>query len=327
LHRKDRITELIDVPARGATTMKIMSVSVRRAMLAAIAVVAVSAYARGQAQPDFSKVEIKTTKLSNNFYMLEGQGGTIGVLAGPDGIFMVDAEFAPLSPKIAAAIKQISSQPIRFLVNTHVHGDHTGGNENFAKMGAVIVAREELRDRLAHPAPAANGTAGVPAPAAALPLITYEGRLTFHMNGEEIRLIAIPRAHTDGDTLIYFPDSDVIMSGDFYRSIQYPNIDRANGGSLNGMLDGLGVLAGLAGPNTKIVPGHGPVVGRAEVMAHRDMILAIRERVAQLVAQGKTQDEVLAAHPTADYDARVPNSKETSDRFVTQLYAELKAAK
>jgi len=151
--------------------------------------------------------------------------------------------------------------------------------------------------------------------------------MTFHMNGQEIRLIAIPRAHTDGDTLVYFPDSDVIMTGDFYRSIQYPNIDRANGGSLNGMLDGLGLVIGLAGPNTKIVPGHGPVVGRAEVMAHRDMLLAIRDRVSQLVSEGKTQEEVIAAHPTSEYDARVPNSKETTDRFLTQLYAELKPAK
>ncbi len=296
-------------------------------MLSAFSVLAVSFYSRGQAQPDFSKVEIKTTNLADNFYTLEGQGGTIGVLTGSDGVFMVDAQFAPLSQKIAAAIKQISNGPIRFLVNTHVHPDHTGGNENFAKMGAVIVARDELRYRLAHPVPAANGTPGVPAPPAALPAITYEGRMTFHMNGQEIRLVAIPRAHTDGDTLVYFPDSDVIMSGDFYRSIQYPNIDRVNGGSLDGMLDGLGLLIGLAGPNTKIVPGHGPVVGRAEVMAHRDMLLAIRDRVSQLVSQGKTQEEVLAAHPTSEYDARVPNSKETTDRFVTQLYAELKSAK
>jgi cyclase len=295
-------------------------------MLLAFAV-SMALSAQGQGQPDYSKVEIKTTKLANNFYTLEGTGGTIGVLAGPDGIFMVDDEFAPLSPKIVAAIKQISNQPIRFLVNTHVHPDHTGGNENFGKMGVVIFSRGQLRDRLMHPNPAANGTPGTPAPAAALPIVTYEGRVRFHMDGEDVELIPIPRAHTDGDTMVYFPNSDVIMAGDFYRSIQYPNIDRANGGSLNGMLDGLGVLIGMAGPNTKIVPGHGPVVSRAEVMAHRDMILAVRDHVAQLVAQGKTQEEVLAAHPTADYDARVPNSKETTDRFVTQIYAELKPAK
>jgi glyoxylase-like metal-dependent hydrolase (beta-lactamase superfamily II) len=307
--------------------MKIMSSSLTRAMLALVAVLALAAYSRAQGQPDFSKVEIKTTKLADNFYTLDGQGGTIGVLTGPDGIFMVDTQFAPLSAKIAAAIKQISNQPVKFIVNTHVHPDHTGGNENFAKMGATLISRNELRDRLAHPVPAANGTPGTPAPVAALPLITYEGQIVFHMNGEDIRVIGIPRAHTDGDSIVYFPRADVIMTGDFYRSVQYPNIDRANGGSLNGMLDGLGRLIGLAGPNTKIVPGHGPVVSRAEVMAHRDMILGIREKVSQLVSQGKSQDDVIAAHPTADYDAKVPNSKETTDRFVTQLYAELKPAK
>jgi cyclase len=283
----------------------------------------------GEAQnaPDFSKVEIKTTKLANNFYTLEGQGGTIGILVGPDGILMVDSQFAPLSQKIMAAIHQVSNEPVRFLIDTHVHADHTGGNENFAKMGAIIFARQELRERLIHPAPGANGAIPPGAPAAALPVVTYDAPVTFHMDGEDARLMPIPRAHTDGDTLVYFPNDDIIMCGDFFRSIQYPNIDRANGGSLNGMLDGLGRLIGMAGPNTKIVPGHGPMVGRAEVMAQRDMILAVRDRIAQMVAQGKTQDEVLAAHPTADYDAKVPNSKETTERFVTQVYAELKAAK
>jgi cyclase len=307
--------------------MKIMANPLRRAVLVVCAVLAVAVFSQAQGQPDFSKVEIKSTKIANNFYTLEGQGGVIGVLTGSDGIFMVDTQFAPLSAKIAAAIKQISNQPVRFIVNTHVHPDHTGGNENFAKMGAVLISRNELRDRLMHPVPAANGTPGTPAPTAALPLITYEGQMTFHMDGENIRIIAIPRAHTDGDSIVYFPQSDVIMCGDYYRSVQYPNIDRANGGSLNGMLDGLGRLIGLAGPNTKIVPGHGPIVGRAEVIAHRDMILSIRDKVSQLVSQGKTQEEVMAAHPTADFDAKVPNSRETTERFVTQLYAELKPAK
>jgi cyclase len=307
--------------------MKITWISFRRAMLVAFAFLGATAYAQPQARPDFSKVEIKATKLSSNFYTLEGAGGTIGVLVGPDGVFMVDDQFAPLSAKIVAAIKQISDQPIRFLVNTHVHPDHTGGNENFGKMGVVIFARDELRDRLAHPLPAADGTPGVPAPAAALPMVTYEGRVTLHMDGEEVELIPVRRAHTDGDTLVYFPNSDIIMTGDFYRSIQYPNIDRANGGSLNGMLDDLGLVIGLAGPNTQIVPGHGPVVSRAEVMANRDMILVIRDRVAQLIVQSKAPDEVLGANPTSEYDARVPNSKETSQRFVVQLYAELKPTK
>jgi cyclase len=284
-----------------------------------------AAYAQGQ--QDFSKVEIKTTKLANNFYTLEGQGGTIGVLAGPDGVFMVDDQFAPLTGKIVAAIKEISNQPIKFVVNTHVHGDHTGGNENLGKMGVTILARENVRNRLMHPAPAANGTPGVPTPAAGLPMITFNNLVTFHMDGEDVQLIPIPSAHTDGDTMVRFVNDDIIMTGDFYRSIQYPNIDRINGGSLNGMIDGLGQIIARSGPNTKIIPGHGPMVDRNAVMAHRDMILAVRDRVAKLIEQGKSQDEVLAAKPTADYDSRVPNSAETTQRFVTQLYAELKPAK
>jgi len=289
----------------------------------AFAALATAVYAQAP-QPDFSKVEIKTTKISNNFYTLDGQGGTIGVLVGPDGIFMVDSQFAPLSQKIAAAIHQISDQPIRFMVNTHVHGDHTGGNENFAKMGATIFARGELRYRLVHPSPGANGAPGVPAPAAALPVVTYEGPVTIHMDGEVVQLIPIRRAHTDGDTLVHFVSNDVLMTGDYFRSIQFPNIDRTNGGSLNGMIEGLGVTIGMAGPKTKIIPGHGPMVDRAAVIAHRDMVLAIRDKIAALVQQGKSVEEVLAAKPTSDYDATVPNASTTSERFVRQLYAELK---
>lgn len=280
----------------------------------------------GQAPQDFSKVEIKTTKISNNFYTLEGSGGMIGVLAGPDGVFMVDTQYAPLTDKIVAAIKKITDRPIRFAVNTHVHGDHTGGNENLGKMGVVLLSREELRGRLAHPAPAANGTPGAPAPAAALPMITYRGEVTFHMNGEDIELIPILAAHTDGDTMVHFVNNDVLMTGDFFRSIQFPNIDRANGGSLNGMLEGLALVIGRAGPNTKIIPGHGPTVNRAAVVAHRDMILAIRDRIAPMVKQGKTLEEVVASKPAADYDSKIDQVGTTEDRFVGQVYAELKGA-
>src|SRR5712671_4030884 len=252
------------------------------------------------AQVDFSKVEIKTNKVTSNFYTLDGNGGTIGVLTGPDGVLMVDSQFAPLTEKIVAAIKQISDGRIRFLVNTHVHGDHTGGNENLGKMGVTILAREQLRARLIKPNPGANGAPGVPAPPVALPTVTYDTPVTFHMNGEDVRLIPIPVAHTDGDTMVYFPKADVIMSGDFYRSTGYPNIDRANGGSLKGMLDGLNAIIQIAGPTTKIIPGHGLTVDKAAVAAHRDMIIALRDKVAPLVRMGKTQDEVLAAKLTAD---------------------------
>ena len=268
-----------------------------------------------QAQPpDFSKVEIKTNKIAGNFYTLEGQGGTIGVLSGPDGVLMVDAQFAPLGDKIVAAIKQISDGRIRFLVNTHVHGDHTGGNENIGKLGATILARENLRARLVKPAPGANGQPGTPAPPAALPVLTYDAPLTIHMNGEDVQLIPVPTAHTDGDTMVYFPTANVIMTGDFYRSTGYPNIDRGNGGTMNGMLAGFDAIIKTGRPDTKIIPGHGATVDKAAVAA--------------LVKQNKTQDEVVAAKPAADFDSKVTGATpQTADRFVTQLYQELKSGR
>jgi glyoxylase-like metal-dependent hydrolase (beta-lactamase superfamily II) len=298
-----------------------------RTVVGAYAAILVATLVYAQGGQDFSKVEIKANKVTDKFYTLDGQGGTIGVLFGPDGVFMVDTQFAPLSDKIAAAIKQITPQPIKFIVNTHVHGDHTGGDENFGKMGATIISREELRFRLAHPAPGANGQPGVPTAAVGLPKQTYRERLTMHMNGEEVQLIAVPRAHTDGDTMVYFPGLDIIMTGDFYRSIQYPNVDRNNGGSLQGLIDGLGMVIGRAGPGTKIIPGHGPTVDRSAVVAHRDLVLAVRDRVAPLVAQGKTEDEVVAAKVTADLDGKVQQVAMTGERFVRQVYQELKAAR
>jgi glyoxylase-like metal-dependent hydrolase (beta-lactamase superfamily II) len=293
-------------------------------LLAAFAAAAILAL--GQAAPDFSKVEIKANKMSNNFYTLDGQGGTIGVLTGPDGVFMVDAQFAPLSDKIAAAVKQISGgQSVKFLINTHVHGDHTGGDENFGKMGAVIISRPELRNRLAHPNPGANGAPTPPMPPAGLPMLTYNGNMTFQMDGEEVRVFAIPRAHTDGDTIVQFVNNNVIMTGDFYRSVQFPNIDRANGGSLRGLEDGLARVVSLCDANTKVVPGHGATVDRNAVMAHRDVVVGVHAKVAALIKQGKSQDEVIAAKPAAEYESKIKEIGMTEDRFVGQVYAELKA--
>ena len=299
-----------------------MRIQLRYLALAALATTALFA----QAQTDYSKVQIKANKLADNLYTLDGAGGTIGVLTGPDGVFMVDSQFAPLSEKIAATIKQISGgQTVKFLINTHVHGDHTGGDENFGKMGATIIARPELRNRLAHPSPGANGAPGVPMPAAGLPLLTYTGSLTLHMDGEEIHIYAIPRAHTDGDTIVQFVNADVIMTGDFYRSVQFPNVDRANGGSLNGLEAGLARVISLCGPNTRVVPGHGPIVDRNAVMVHRDVVVALHKKIGDMVKQGKTLDEVMAAKPAAEFSARIKEVGTTEDRFVGQVYAEVKA--
>ena len=258
-----------------------------------------------QAAPDFSKVEIKTTQLAPDFWTLEGQGGTISVLAGPDGILLVDSQFAPLTDKLVAAIRKISDQPIRFLVDTHVHGDHTGGNANFAKLGATIFARDQLRYRLEHPNPAADGTPGKPAPEQALPVVTYNASLSIHIDGEDVRLLPVVAAHTDGDTVVSFPGHDILAVGDIFRSVGYPFADLANGGSLPGILEGLAEILDRAGPATKIIPGHGPIVDRNAVIVQRDLILAVRGKVQKLVDEGKTLDQVIAARPTAEFDARV----------------------
>jgi glyoxylase-like metal-dependent hydrolase (beta-lactamase superfamily II) len=297
--------------------------------MVALVVVGLLAAAHAAAQqPDMSQVQIKTTKIAGNFYTLEGQGGTIGVLAGPDGVLMVDAQFAPLSDKIIAAIKQISDGRIRFLINTHVHPDHVGGNENIAKTGATIFARDNLRARMIKPGPGANGQPGTPAPPLALPVVTYDAPIAFHVNGEDVQLIPVPLAHTDGDTMVYFPNANVIMTGDFYRSTGYPNIDRANGGTMNGMLAGFDLIVKTGKPDTKIVPGHGAIVDKGAVTAHKAMMVAVRDKVAALVRQNKTQDEVVAAKPAAEFDSKVTGATAaTADRFVGQLYQELKGAR
>jgi len=275
-------------------------------------------------QTDYSKVEIKTTRIADDFYTLEGQGGTISVLTGADGVLLVDSQFAPLTDKLATAIKAVSDQPIRFLVNTHVHGDHTGGNENFAKLGALIFSRDQLRERLAHPNPGPNGQTGAAAPTKALPVVTYDNEVTIHVNGEDVKLIPIRAAHTDGDTLISFPKHDILAVGDYIRTLGYPRIDLANGGSMKGLLAAFDQTLKLAGPNTKIIPGHGAITDRNGVASQRDLVMKVSAKIRPLVKKGKSVEEVIASKPTAEFDATVPNGAQTSEQLVRWLYAELK---
>jgi glyoxylase-like metal-dependent hydrolase (beta-lactamase superfamily II) len=274
--------------------MKITAVPSGAVVLAAFAWAALASFAQAP-QPDYAHMTMKVDKLAPNFYTITGlngagrTGGAIGVLTGPDGNFMVDASFAPLTDKIVAAIKTFSNAPVRFLVNTHPHGDHTGGNAYFAKTGTVILSKTELRTAMA---------AQRNVDPAGLPMETYSTPVTFHMNGEEIIVIPVPPSHTDGDTMVYFRNADVLMTGDFFRR-GYPNV----GGTVDGMLQALGMAVAISGPNTKVVPGHGPVSTRADVIAHRDMLAAVRDRISALVKQGKSEDEVVAAHPTASFDA------------------------
>ena len=243
--------------------MKVTSIRWLCFVVTVVATLAISPVVNGQR--NFDNVEITTTQLDDNLYYLQGQGGQIGVLAGPDGILMVDTQFAPLTDRIVAAIREISTEPIRFALNTHEHGDHSGGNSNLAAMGVTVMTRDELRAALA----------GSTNPPERLPMVTYDGPVTFHMNGEIARAIPVAVAHTNGDTMVYFENADVLMTGDFYRSAGYPNIAIQNGGSLEGMLLGLGRVIGNSGPNTRILPGHGPIVDRDEVRAHRDMMLVL----------------------------------------------------
>ena len=260
------------------------------------------------AQQDFSSVEIIPHHVAGSVYYLEGRGGNIGLSIGEDGIIMIDDQFAPLTEKIVAAIRSLSDGEIRFLINTHVHGDHTGGNENLGNMGVLILARDEIRVRLAQQAPAA-----------ALPVLTYSDAITIHLNGEEVYAFPVPPAHTDGDTFIHFKDSDVVHTGDVFRTTAFPVIDTNNGGTLKGTLEALGRLIGIAGPNTKILPGHGVVSNREDVMGFRDMVLDVSGQVEDLMARNMSYDQVARADPTAAYNAQYGDP----DRFLRALYTEL----
>jgi len=309
----------------------------------AAAAVSLGAWAQGQGI-DYSKIEILTEKIAPNLYMLSGSagadpghqdaaGGRIGVLAGPDGIFMVDAQYAQITDKVVAAIRKISSEPIRFLVNTHVHGDHTAGNANFVKMGALLFAREELREEMSRPPAAGNQASG--GDPARLPVVTYGmgDPVKLRMNGEIVDLIPVRAAHTGGDTMIRFENADAIMIGDFYRNYGYPFIDTNNGGTLKGALEALDATMKLAGPNTRLVPGHGTIINRTDIVPYRDMILGVQSKVQQMISQGKSEQEVLAAKVTAPYDAKVPGgllpagAGTSADRFVSMVYSQLKGAK
>ena len=297
----------------------------------------------------FDKIEIITTKVSPNFYVMtgsansdpghpEGAGGRLGVFIGPEGAFMVDGQYGPLTEKVVAAIKKLAVAPIRFLVNTHEHPDHTGGNPNYARLGTVIISREETREALALPLPplvaAAIGNAASNTDPLRLPTLTFgsTGTLKIYLNGETIDLIPVVAAHTDGDCMVRFEQEDIIMIGDFYRNYGFPFIDGQHGGNFAGVIAAVDTLYNIAGPNTKLIPGHGTIVTREALIPYRDMITDIQQQVRKLIAAGKTRPEVLAANLTAPYDSKVPGGTTklpaglgtSSDRFVGAMYDELK---
>lgn len=281
------------------------------------------------AAPDFSKIEIKTNRLADNFYIIDesqAEGGSVSLLIGQDGIVMVDTGIAALAPQVAAAIKRLSTQPIRYVINTHVHVDETGGNDYFAALGATVIAREQVRRRMQHPRPLADGVPRKPMPQIAWPKLTYDNAMTLHFNGQDIQLIAVPNAHTDGDTLIYFPGSDIIVAGDVLRPGSYPSMNRPDGGTLPGMLNALATIIGRAGPQTRIFTSHGLVVDRMAVIAQRDFIVTARERITSLMAQGKSEQQIVAltAQIVDGYKVAAEQAHTLPERFVRDMYAELK---
>jgi glyoxylase-like metal-dependent hydrolase (beta-lactamase superfamily II) len=288
------------------------------AALAALAVLAVPAAAQQPA------MDVTTTPVAPGIWMLTGPGGNIGVSIGPDGVILVDDQVAPVVPKIREALAALDPRAPRFVINTHWHGDHTGGNEAFGEAGAIILAHDNVRVRLTSEQFIEALNARVPpAPAGALPVITFTEAVTLHLNGGEVHVSHVAPAHTDGDAVVHFRTANVVHGGDVLFTGMYSFIDLSSGGTVAGMIAGLDRLAALGNEQTKFIPGHGPLATRADVRAARDLLRATCGRVAALAREGRSVDEIVAAQPTKDYDATYANAFLTGDLFTRILATDL----
>lgn len=277
------------------------------------------------AQEDFSKVEIATEKLSATTYMMTGSGGNLGLSIGEDAVFLIDDQFAPLTPRITAAIAKLTDKPVKFVLNTHWHFDHTGGNENVGKAGAVIVAHENVRKRLSVDGFIEFfGMKTKAEPRIALPVVTFTRDVTFHINGDEVVAYHAPRAHTDGDAIVRFKNSDVIHMGDTFFNRLYPFIDTSSGGTVDGVIAAVDRVLKIAGDGTKIIPGHGPLGNKDDLKVYRDMLATVSGRIKSQIKQGRKLEEVVAAKPTAEFDAVWGKGFLAPEKFVEMLYANLK---
>jgi cyclase len=276
------------------------------------------------AQQNFDKVEIKTTKLSDTTYMLQGAGGNMGLSVGADAVLLIDDQFAPLTEKIQAAIKAITPKPVSIVVNTHWHGDHAGGNVNFGKAGAMIVANDNVRKRLSSEQLIEFMNSKVkPTEKEGLPMVTFSQEMTFHINGDEVHITHTPRAHTDGDAIVHFRKSNVIHMGDLFFNGFYPFIDYSSGGTPDGMIAAADRTLAIANDTTKIIPGHGPLATKADLKIYRDMLVGTIGRIKALVKEGKKLDEIVAAKPTADFDERWGKGFIPPARFIEMVIAGL----
>jgi cyclase len=275
-------------------------------------------------QTDWAAVQVKTEKVADGVWLLTGRGGDVGVCAGPDGVFMIDGSYSPLTDKLLAAVRTLSDQPVRWVLDTHWHGDHVGGNANLRKVGALVLAHENVRRRMAADQYMVTFDRKVPAaPPEALPVMTFSDSVTFHINGDTLVIVHMPRAHTDGDAVVWFRRVDVLHTGDLFFNGTFPVIDISNGGSIDGMIRAADLLLAGVGPATRIIPGHGPLAGRAELQAFRDMLASVRARVWTLVAAGKPRDEAVAARPIDDIGAVWGKGFITSDALVKTVYEDL----
>jgi cyclase len=292
-----------------------------------VALSAVLAAGAATAQLDFSDVEVIATPIRDGLYLVTGRGGNIVASTGRDGTFLVDDQYAPLTERIQAALDAVTDQPVRFVINTHWHGDHVGGNENLAEAGAVIIAHENVRRRMSSDQFMAIFNHTVPAaPPRALPVVTFTAGVSLHLNGDDVRIVHVARAHTDGDALVYFERANVLHMGDVWFNGMYPFIDLGSGGGIHGMVAAVERALELADEDTVIVPGHGPIGNRAELAAYAGMLAELRDRIAGLKAAGRTRDEVIAARPTARYDEQFGGGFISLERLAGFIYDSLQCA-
>ena len=291
----------------------------------AAAAIAFAGGAKAQRQ-DLSKVEITATDLGNHAYMLAGQGGNMTAVVGGDSIILVDTEFAPLHDKIKAAIAALSPLPVKYIVNTHYHGDHTGGDGLFIKEGVAVLAHENVKQRLLTGTDnGVNGAKVAPVGADVVPTRTYrDGTVTLRVKGLTATVGHIANAHTDGDSYVWFRSANVLATGDIVALGRYPSIDTGNGGNIKGMIAGVGFYIMMANDKTKIVPGHGPLTDKAGLVAYHKFLVEARDRVAKLVKAGKSKEEAMAAHVFADWDAKYNANEQQSANFTRIVYESLK---
>lgn len=295
-----------------------------RAMFALL-LLAVSAFATSaSAQDRFADVQIQVTPIRDGLALLTGEGGNIVASVGADGTFIIDDQYAQLSDKIRAALATLGDQPVRFILNTHFHGDHTGGNQNFGAAGAVIVAQDNVRERMSRDQFLQTFKRDLKAaPPAALPLVTFSDGLSLHLNGQDVRAIHVAHAHTDGDALVWFEQAKVLHMGDLYFNGLYPFIDVDAGGSIHGMIAGVQRALAMIDDRVIVVPGHGPLSNSAELKRYGEMLVVLRDRIAALKAQGKSLQQAIQAKPSAEYDAALGGKFISPELLVELIYRSL----